>query len=504
MMKLPKIKIPPTLLRLNLTVVCEVVLLLAVSLGIMLYFSRQTLKQEAIHDAEQALEVTVQNIDNILLSIEQTTDNIYHDLQMHLDQPERMETYCRKMMECNPYIAGCAIAFDPDYYKGQGQTMVYVRRDAMSMVTTKPMGDKPYTAHEWYTEPMKTGRACWTDPNKPDDLDGDALTTFCMPIFPLSADGKVAKDTESIGVIAVDLSVSLLSQVIPEAKSSPHSYCILLGSNGSFIIHPDADKLSRQTVLTHIDKEADPALHKAASAMMNGETGHKSYKLNGEKWYVFYQPFSRYQISQHEIARLNWSVGEICPNEDILGAFYHLRWVVLAITLAALALFFLITRAVIHKQMHPLRMLTTFAKYVTDGDFTEIVPRSDRDDEVGQLQNNFRVMQQSLNARIKELRRLKASLETQGMVLQKASGQTFETDRVKSAFLHYITSQMITPGDIVDRSVTNLCNNYRTYTLEDIDREMNHIKEQSAVILELLEHIVKAVQIENDKEDSHV
>jgi hypothetical protein len=63
---------------------------------------------------------------------------------------------------------------------------------------------------------------------------------------------------------------------------------------------------------------------------------------------------------------------------------------------------------------------------------------------------------------------------------------------------------MITPGDIIDRSVTNLCNNYRTYTPEDIDREMNHIKEQSAVILELLEHIVKAVQIENDKEDSHV
>ncbi len=105
--------IPPSSLKLNLMVVCETVLLLTVALGVMLYFSHQALRQEAIHDAEETLDGTVQHIDNILLSIVQTTENIYQDVQNNLDQPERMETYSRQVVECNPYITGCAIVFKP-------------------------------------------------------------------------------------------------------------------------------------------------------------------------------------------------------------------------------------------------------------------------------------------------------------------------------------------------------------------------------------------------------
>ena len=30
-----------------------------------------------------------------------------------------METYCREIIENNPYVTGCAIAFTPYYYKDQ-------------------------------------------------------------------------------------------------------------------------------------------------------------------------------------------------------------------------------------------------------------------------------------------------------------------------------------------------------------------------------------------------
>ena len=72
-------------LKLNLMVICQTVLLLIVTSGVMLYFSRQALKDEAIHDAEDTLAGTVQQIDNVLQSIEQTTENIYQDMQGHLD-----------------------------------------------------------------------------------------------------------------------------------------------------------------------------------------------------------------------------------------------------------------------------------------------------------------------------------------------------------------------------------------------------------------------------------
>ena len=100
-------------------VVCQMVLLLVLSLAVMLYFSPQALKDEARNNAEQTLEGTVQHIDNILMTVEQTTYNIYQDVQWHLDQPDRMETYCREIIETYPYIVGCAIAFKPHYYAGR-------------------------------------------------------------------------------------------------------------------------------------------------------------------------------------------------------------------------------------------------------------------------------------------------------------------------------------------------------------------------------------------------
>ena len=87
MLKWPKIINKTLSVKLSLMVVCEIALLLFVALAVMFYFARQTLKAEAMRNAEQTLESTVQHIDNILLSVEQATGNIYYDLLQHLDEP---------------------------------------------------------------------------------------------------------------------------------------------------------------------------------------------------------------------------------------------------------------------------------------------------------------------------------------------------------------------------------------------------------------------------------
>ena len=98
MIKLGKITIPYTSVKLNLLVACEMLLLLLLSMGVMLYFSRQALLDEARDDAEQTLASTEQHINNILMTVEQTTYNIYQDVQWHLNQPDRLFTYCRQVV----------------------------------------------------------------------------------------------------------------------------------------------------------------------------------------------------------------------------------------------------------------------------------------------------------------------------------------------------------------------------------------------------------------------
>ena len=96
--------------RISLKVVSAVATLLAVALFIMFHFSRKAIKAEARQKAEETLEGVVRQVDNVLLSVEQSAGNIYWDLLTHLNESERMFLYSRKMVETNPYVAGCAVS----------------------------------------------------------------------------------------------------------------------------------------------------------------------------------------------------------------------------------------------------------------------------------------------------------------------------------------------------------------------------------------------------------
>ena len=74
-------------------------MLLLVSLGALSWFAHQALKDEAMHNAQQMLSGTVQQVDNILVNVEQSTDFVYQDLRNHLSQRDRMFTYCSRIVE---------------------------------------------------------------------------------------------------------------------------------------------------------------------------------------------------------------------------------------------------------------------------------------------------------------------------------------------------------------------------------------------------------------------
>ena len=492
MLKLSEITIPYTSLRLHLMVVIEMVLLLLLSLGVMLYFSRQALVDEARDNAEHALEGAEQHIDNILMTVEQTTYNVYQDLQWHLDQPDRMFTYCRNIVETYPYIVGCAVAFKPNYYPGRELFMAYVHRSGWKqgeahLVSSGSFGDRPYTEQLWYTLPMSTGHACWTDP-LPEEEDEGVTLSFCLPIIDSHA--------ECVGVIVVDLPTSVLSKIVHAAKPSPNSYCILLSSNGSYIVHPNTDKLSKTaTVWELADAQEDPSAREAAEAVMSGERGSTTFRLNQKNWYVFYKPFHHVASIDQPMNPLGWNAGMVYLKDDILGLIY----MVLAITVVGILLFWVLCRMVIRRQMQPLRMLTRSVKRLEEGRYTETVPEAQRDDEIGQLQDLFRRMQLSLAAKSTELEQLTKRLAKRSEELSKAYGNAQGSDRMKTTFLHYMTTQMTVPADLIERSVMKLSNNYDTISPQEAGFEVSVIKEQSERVLDLLDHMVEALQIEAEE-----
>ena len=454
--------------RLSLRVITVLATLLMVALLVMLFFSRKAVKEEALHAAEQTLEATVQSIDNILLDVEQAAGNVYWKMiRSHLQGDGRENLYVRKLVETNPYISDARL--------------IWMTEDSLPSI--------------------QGNMALWSDPVKEDNVKGSAVTSFRLPVF----DGQ-----RIIGLMVVDVSLDLLSKIVLEAKPSPNSFSTLLGSDGSYIVHPDSKKLNRN-VFELAKKDNHPSVEEAAHAMVAGETGYKHVRLNGTDCYVFYKPFKRAYIPGRAMSDLGWSAGIVYPEDDIFGDYNHLLRLVLIIAIVGLSLLLGLCYAYIHKQFLPLHKLAVSARRIAEGHYEEETGGGSqesgdgsqetrdgsqetvirRQDEIGRLQSHFVEMRRSLSTRMGEMQRLTDMLNERGEVLRSAYELTQAGESMKINFLYNMSDQMTSPVSGIRKSVDTLCNRYSSLTEEDVNRLVEEVRKRGDKVTDLLNQLIK-------------
>lgn len=468
--------------RISLTLVSTMAFLLMASLAVMLHYSRKEVKEEALQTAVQTLDGAVQHIDNILLSVEQTTGNIYFGMRDQLDQSEMMLTYCNELWKSNPYIVGCAIAFKPYYFKDHEHFMAYAHNDSSGI------SHRPYADQKWYSDPMASGVPKW--------MKTDSLITFCLPI--------PGENGSPVGVMGVDVSVGLFSRIVLAVKPSANSYCMLLAADGTFIVHPDSSRLSSQSVFLQGGKNDDPTVKEAAKSMVKGETDYRLIRKDGADYFVFYKPFQRTFVPGRSHEELGWSAGIIYPADDIFGDYNSLLYSVLLIALAGLLLLFVFSSTIIHRQLKPLMMLTESAQRIARGNYNDPIPMSHHHDELGRLQDNFQQMQQSLASHIGELEQLTATLQERGDELRKAYDQAQKADRMKTAFLHNMTNQMVGPAGAINKDVAALSASGHEADAQEMNRLTDDIQQNGNAITCLLNDLLHLSDEEEKKKGGPV
>ena len=440
MAKLPRLITRTLSFRLSLTVIAALATLLLVALLIIFVFSRKAVKEEALMNAGQTLEATMQRIDNILLKVEQSSGNVYWKMLPNIHKPEKLELYTRKLVEATPYITDCTITWDAD----------------------STAADSIFTG--------------WINP---EEKNVNAITTFRLPVF----DGR-----RKVGVMDVDVSLALISKLVLEAKPSPNSFCTLLKNDGTVIVHPDSVALNKN--ILELTQDDHPSMTEAAQAMLNGETGYRYVKLDGEDYYVFYKPFERAEVMGRAMSKLGWSAGIIYPEDDIFGDYNRLLYTVLIIAVIGLVLLLLSCRFYIRHQLLPLRKLEKSAQHIAEGDYDEPIRYSRRRDEVGRLQNHFREMQQSLATRMGEMKQLSETLKERGEELQATYEQAQAAERMKTNFLYNMSDQMMEPVDGIRKRVLTISDPSKQLTEEETDQLVDGIQQRGDKVTALLNQLI--------------
>ena len=403
-----------------------------------------------------------------------------------------MQFYCSELVKANPYIDACAIAFEPYYYKELGQYfMAYAHLGNKSNgleLNEKPATQDgvPYTKREWYAKAVEKGFPCWTHSKQEEK--GDTVITFSIPID----DGQ-----RTVGVLAVNVSQRLLSDIVLQAKPSANSFTTMISSDGSFIVHPDSNKLYYQNALElNSTGSSSQSVKEAVQAMVSGQTDYKEISLNGQNCYVFFKPFRRLPAPRRYIEELGWSVGIIYPEEDIFGDYNNLLLFTLAISISGLLLVLVIGYWFIRRRLQPLHMLTESAQRISQGHFNEPIPDSRQQDEVGRLQDHFQQMQQALATHMSSLEKLTSQLKQQGTELNNAYERAKEADRMKTAFLHNMSDQMIAPVVSIVDDVNLLHEHQLNVAPEKAGPAVSDIQKQGMRVTELLNDLLT---MSNDK-----
>ncbi len=379
--------------RLSIGIVVFAAVIFVAALSYIYVVSRNAMLKEVVRGASRELENTVLRVNSIMEDVEQISYNLEWLIVNNLDHPDMMMDFSREMVTNNSFLNGCSISFEPYYYPSKGKYYSCYSNNNGKAIYTRQEGNDQYQYFylDWYLMPKLLRAPYWTEPYTDQELTDDStmdskmMVSYCRPI--------ILKDSTFVGSFSLDVSLEWLSGSISAVKPYSNSYSILVGRGGTYLVHPDPEKLFYQTIFTSSMNHPDSEIWDLGHDMLNRQEGMREINVQGKRSYVFYKP----------LETTGWSVAIVCPEKDIFGGFYRLQSTVLAIVFLGLLSMFLVFWRVIKHELKPLSRLADQARFIAAGHFERKLPPSPHMDEIGALNHSFGEMQNSLVSYIKEL-----------------------------------------------------------------------------------------------------
>ena len=439
-------------IRLSVSILTFVVIIFAVTMAILIHRSKTSVRQAAIEESGQMLTNTVQRLTGIMDEVEVATLNTDWQVLRNL-QPDSLLALSARILTINPMLNGCSIAMVPDYFPSEGHYFSAYSFNNEGHIETENEGSDKYRYFDmdWYQEPMKQGKACWVDPFQDYNPSGiysrDVIASFCKPL--------VTNNGRTIGVISVDLSQRMLSEILKQEWRYPDSYFILVGAKNTIIA--------------------------------SSKEGVKMSDLQRRDCLVLQQPLSD----------SGWRLALVCPEEDIFRGYNNMIMVIVSIIVIGILFMFASCYYVVRRTVKPVITLTRQTTAIASGHFDSQIAPSARIDEVGKLQNSFHTMQQTIASHLAELEAARSETERKNKELTVAKTLAEQSDQKKTAFIQDMLHQIRTPLNIINGFAQVLRDGHSMMGEKDIDDVTREIKLNGQTITSIIDNWKKVLELEH-------
>ena len=372
---------------------------------------------------------------------------------------------------------------------------------------------------------MQTGRSSGTLANRKDrwwfiQMDQQRKPFVSESYFSVSTNMPCAsifypimKDSQMIGIIAGDIKLSSLHDLVVE-NATTGSYSFILDGKGVVVAHPDTmymEELYNYAKMTKTvtlkDANGNPiqnasgnvteeqpieisADYKAAIAdMMKGNTGSAKFKEGGKLIYLSYCPVPMYGSSDpwYVLSVKDGQIAMQSRNTVILAILIS----ALLITLIALVIVFLITRSI----STPVKAMHSVLEKVKEGDLTTKLTVQSQD-EIGVMMQLLNFTQEGIGSLVIQIKEQTTALHAIGTELSSVAEHS--SSMVNTITAH--TEELKTLAGSQSES-TGKTNTAIQEVISGIENLNGHIESQSKSILrssqaveEIIAHITTVSQ----------
>ena len=337
----------------------------------------------------------VSNVETMLQLGKTVTFNNRSDIEANMDSPEHVFDTLEQILKINKRLAGCFIAFEPDYFKGQGRWFeAYAYYADSTHIDCRQIGSPQhdYFNGAWYQRGLSLERdddGYLTDLYYDDTVNSGMFCSYVVPVFD--------RQGRKVGVYGVDLSYEVLHKTIDETMKDVRKE--FLTDTRSCIASDDDIYFSIQIIDSKGTRIAgsdslDISMLQGEQELVDSELDMKD--LKGTPYY----------INAKQLGATGWTL-VVFQHRDLVFAWGEVLAIVILFCMAigCLVIFFFTTRS-IRRATQPLGFLSDSAQEVAKGNFDVSLPTFKHNDEVAQLRDSFGIMQQSLKQYMEDLKEI--------------------------------------------------------------------------------------------------